>query len=174
MTNTEAPMPFICPQLTYNYVCVPHLPECPAWAYVRYYIAPALKVRIENNTMDIAIKGKKGKVFNYDNRHHLLSDFVDHEGDMLYIYTTGRPWKLIGNASRDARPTNPVCPICFYEFLGNNLEQAAVVLLCHHRVHAQCFKGCVEGGDFSSQRCPLCRMQFDAKHIKKIMDSVSK
>jgi hypothetical protein len=133
-----------------------------------------LKARIENNTMDIAIKGKKGKVFNYDNRNCPLSDFVDHEGDMLYIYATGRPWKLIGNASKDERPTNLVCPICRDEFLGNNLEQAAVVLLCHHRVHAQCFKGCVEGGDVLSQRCPLCRMEFDAEYIEKSMDSVSK
>ena len=165
-------MLFIIPQCSHNYVRVPYRPKVLAWVFVRYHIAPALGVRIENNTMDIAIKGKKDRVFNYDNRLRPVSDFVDHESDMLYIYTTSRPWKLTGNAWGDVRPTNAMCPVCREDLLDGDIM--VVVLKCHHRGHALCFKGCIEGKCLQSQTCPLCRMQFDKKEIEKITDLISK
>ena len=165
-------MPFIYPQCSYRPVCVEYLPKLKAWEYVRHYIAPALGVRIENNTMKIAIKGKENRVFNYDNRLRPMSDFVDHEGDVLYIYTTSRPWMLTGNASSDARPTNSECPICLDDLMDG--DPAVVVFRCHHRGHAACFKGYIEGKCLPDRMCPLCRMWFDSKDIEKIIGLISK
>jgi hypothetical protein len=159
-------MPFICLQFSFRCVCLPYLPECPGWRYVSAYIAPALNAHVKNNTMSIAVKGKKDRVFDYKNRLRPLSYFVYDEGTVFSIYTTSRPWRLTGNASPDPMPTNLECPVCQDELSGD--ERMAVVFHCHHQGHAQCLKQYVMVGK-GPLACPLCRAKFNRRDMDKLV-----
>jgi len=129
----------------------------PVWKYLRDVIAPIAKFNVVNGKTVYERVIAKGEVFDFKNKHRLLSDMVEDGGKLFYKLSLGASTgALHGNACPDGGDVSG-CSICQEESFNFSLD-------CLHRFHAKCLMP-IRAGD---GLCPMCRAPFTSRDHEQL------
>ena len=128
-------------------ISLPYHPDMPLWQYLRDVIVPTAGFRLVDGKTVYERVFANGKPFNFDNKHILLKDFIEDNGNLCYTLALGPSrGTLFGNACPDGGDTDG-CPICLEPSFNFSTT-------CLHRFHARCL---VQMRGARALECPVCR-----------------
>jgi hypothetical protein len=143
--------------LTGETIELPYHGDMPVWQYLRDVIAPIARFDVVNGKTVEERVIAKGELFNFKNKHRLLSDMIEDGGKLFFKLPLGPSFGGIhGNACPDGGDVSG-CSICQEESFNFSLD-------CFHRFHAECLMPVLAG----DKLCPLCRNPFTRRDREQL------